>query len=111
MSDSVRAQPDEALVRRIREILGRFFPHKEDIEIWLNFPHPDLGGRTPQSVIDEGQSGAVLAMLEAAFWAFRPEKERPGQPGLFILFNDEPSRYYRSAFPFSPFCFSAIISL
>ena len=52
-------------IRRIMEILNRLFK-QEDVEIWLNWPHPDLGGKTPQQAINEGYASAVCGMLESA---------------------------------------------
>ena len=42
---------------------------ENNVQAWLDAPHPDLGNRSPQSVRDEyGDAGvdAVLDMLEAA---------------------------------------------
>ncbi|MEK7637883.1 MAG: MbcA/ParS/Xre antitoxin family protein [Patescibacteria group bacterium] len=35
-------------------------------EAWLDAPHPDLGGRTPRSVIDSGHADAVITMVANA---------------------------------------------
>ena len=53
---------------RIREILTDFIG-ENNVQAWLDAPHPDLNNRSPQSVMDEyGDAGAdaVLDMLEAA---------------------------------------------
>lgn len=52
--------PDEP--KTLEEMLDYFFL-PEDKAKWLNFPHPDLGGRTPQSAIDDGDDDAVHGML------------------------------------------------
>ena len=50
----------------IKKVLLGYFENGENLRLWLNSPHPDLGGRTPQSLIDEGRGQIVLDMLENA---------------------------------------------
>lgn len=48
--------------QRIRKILACLIG-EENVEAWLNIPHPDLDNRTPQSVIDEYSEAGVDAVL------------------------------------------------
>ena len=57
---------EQDMIARIQEILKQVFITDKNVEIWLNEPHPDLGQRTPQQCIDNGNVGAVLTMLENA---------------------------------------------
>src|SRR3989338_5799362 len=59
----ILAIPDK--VARVRAILALVIG-EENVDQWLNSPHPDLGNRTPQSVINEGLVGAVVTILENA---------------------------------------------
>ncbi len=47
-------------------ILSQLLGSRENVRTWMNSPHPDLGGRTPVSIILEGKARAVSDMLEAA---------------------------------------------
>jgi hypothetical protein len=49
----------------LRERFGKYFPDTS-LNIWLSFPHPDLGERTPMKVIEEGRGQCVVDMIEAA---------------------------------------------
>jgi len=53
-------------IARSVTILSQLLGSKEQVRAWMNSPHPDLGGRTPISVVLEGKSRAVRDMLEAA---------------------------------------------
>jgi CheY-like chemotaxis protein len=53
-------------IARSLAILFQLLGSKESVQTWMNSPHPDLGGRTPISVILEGKARAVSDMLEAA---------------------------------------------
>jgi DNA-binding response OmpR family regulator len=53
-------------IARSLTILSQLLGSKETVRTWMNSPHPDLGGRTPISVILEGKARAVSDMLEAA---------------------------------------------
>jgi len=57
---------NEKTAAEIKKALLGYFENDENRRLWLNFPHTDLGGRTPQSLIDEGRGEIVLDMLEAA---------------------------------------------
>lgn len=61
-------QPALQSIKRILEILEQVLVNRPAVLAWLNSPHPDLGRRTPLSVLLEGQPGVVEDMLEAALW-------------------------------------------
>ena len=54
-------------VKRTLELLQEFFGRRETIRVWLNTPHPDLGGKTALEVILENKAVAVQTILENAF--------------------------------------------
>lgn len=54
-------------LKRSLEILQEFFGPRETIRIWLNTPHPDLGGATSLDTILEGKTFAVAGILENAW--------------------------------------------
>ncbi len=60
-------QPALTPVKRSLEILDAFFGPKETIRIWLNTPHPDLGGSTSLETILEGKAEAVWTLLHNAW--------------------------------------------
>jgi CheY-like chemotaxis protein/uncharacterized protein (DUF2384 family) len=64
--DSVVAQPPLVTIKRILVILSDMLGKRETVLAWLNSPHPDLGDRTPISVILEGHGRAVVSVLENA---------------------------------------------
>jgi uncharacterized protein (DUF2384 family) len=64
--DSPSAQPALMQFKRILVILTDMLGAKEIVRAWLNSPHPDLGSRTPISVMLEGHADAVLTILENA---------------------------------------------
>jgi hypothetical protein len=39
---------------------------KDAFQKWLLLPDPQLGGSTPQQVVDQGQPEAVTALIEGA---------------------------------------------
>jgi len=49
----------------IRRIVGMFVG-SDRVQEWLDFPHPDLGGQTPQALMLEGNGQIVLDMLKNA---------------------------------------------
>lgn len=59
----------EQLMVQLRGLLGGKI---EYVKIWLNSPHPDLGGLTPQFFIDEEK----LEVVESLAWGIEV-----GQPG------------------------------
>ena len=52
-------------LKRILEILHDFFRKPETVRVWLNTQHPDLGHTAVETIL-EGNSGAVLTVLENA---------------------------------------------
>jgi hypothetical protein len=59
----------EQLIDQLRRFMGGEMRY---VEIWLNSPHPDLGGLTPQFFIDAGK----IEVVESLAWAMEV-----GQPG------------------------------
>ncbi|MBW4494882.1 MAG: DUF2384 domain-containing protein [Oscillatoria princeps RMCB-10] len=59
----------EQLIEQLRRFMGGQMRY---VEIWLNSPHPDLGGLTPQFFIDAGK----IEVVESLAWAMEV-----GQPG------------------------------
>jgi CheY-like chemotaxis protein len=53
-------------IARSVTILSALLGSREAVRTWMNSPHPDLGGRPPIRVIEEGKGGAVSEMLESA---------------------------------------------
>ncbi len=53
-------------IARSLVILSRLLRQREHVLAWLNSPHPDLGSRTPLSLILSGKASTVAQMLEAA---------------------------------------------
>ena len=53
-------------VKRVLELLHEFFPDPEAARVWLNTPHPDLNGKAAIEAILDGQTDAVLTILENA---------------------------------------------
>ena len=63
---SLSLQPVLVPIARSLTILMQLLGTRENVRTWMNSPHPDLGGRTPISVILEGKGRAVSDMLEAS---------------------------------------------
>ncbi|MEK7211751.1 MAG: MbcA/ParS/Xre antitoxin family protein, partial [Patescibacteria group bacterium] len=61
-----RAMANAKTDAEIKKELLDYFCDEENLRFWLNSPHPDLGYRTPQSLIDDGRGNIVLDMLENA---------------------------------------------
>lgn len=53
-----------APLARIIEVLQQMLGERSSVLIWLNRPHPDLGGRQPLQTILEGHPDAVETLLE-----------------------------------------------
>lgn len=64
--DSEALQGALASIKQALVMLDRAFGERRRVRAWLNSPHPDLGGRTPISVVLEGRSEVLVDMLEAA---------------------------------------------
>jgi hypothetical protein len=58
----------QELMFRLAELLGG----KENAQIWLDNPHPVLGGRTPQSYDAEGKLTQVLSYFITAIETGQP---------------------------------------
>ena len=54
-------------VKRTLELLYEFFGRQDTIRVWLNTPHPELGGKSALEVILEDKAIAVQTILENAF--------------------------------------------
>ena len=54
---------NKPIPKELKKLVERITRNKEEYEKWLNFPHPDLGGRTPQQCVNEGRAGAVITLL------------------------------------------------
>ena len=54
-------------VKRTLELLHQFFGRQETVRVWLNTPHPDLGGKTALEIILKNKAVAVQTILENAF--------------------------------------------
>lgn len=53
-------------VTRVAELCREFFPRSKEAKVWLNTPHPDLGGKSALGTILAKNSLAVLILLENA---------------------------------------------
>lgn len=72
-ADSPQIQDERARHEQLIEKLRQYMGGKiEYVNIWLNSPHPDLGGLTPQFFIDAGK----IEVVESLAWAMEV-----GQPG------------------------------
>jgi CheY-like chemotaxis protein len=63
---SLSLQDVLAPIARSLTILMQLLGTRETVRTWMNSPHPDLGGRTPISVILEGKGRTVSDLLEAS---------------------------------------------
>lgn len=64
--DSPSAQANLAPLKRILVILTEMLGDQKAVRAWLNSPHPDLGQRSPISLLVSGHADAVLTILENA---------------------------------------------
>lgn len=64
--DAESLQRALAPIKRSLELVSRVTRDEKEGRVWLNNPHPDLGGRTPLQVILEGHADAVITLLENA---------------------------------------------
>lgn len=65
MSD-LHGNPDPKIARILERGLYLFAGNEELLQKWLKTPDPQLGGETPQEVIDAGRPEIVAALIEAA---------------------------------------------
>jgi len=66
---NVSSPATQSLLRPIAgsiAILASLLGSKEKVRLWMNSPHSDLEGRTPLTVILEGNGAVVSEMLQAA---------------------------------------------
>lgn len=59
-----RALEYVAKLLKINRLANHYF-RGNDIQKWLNSPHPMLDNRTPQSLMNDGKADAVLQLLES----------------------------------------------
>lgn len=64
--ESPSVQSSLALFKRTLVILTEMLGEQKAVRAWLNSPHPDLGQRSPISVLLDGHADAVLTILENA---------------------------------------------
>lgn len=64
--DSPTVQETLFPIKHSLDILEKVIGDRPTILAWLNYPHPDLGSRTPLQVMLEGHADAVEGMLENA---------------------------------------------
>jgi len=46
----------------LKSILGT----RDQVLLWMNAPHPDLGGRQPMSLLPEGKTAMIVTLLQNA---------------------------------------------
>lgn len=63
--EEIMNDPKLSYEEKIQKIL-EIMIGAEKVDSWLDEPHPDLGNRTPRSVIGEGKTRAVYEMLADA---------------------------------------------
>ncbi|MGK7874357.1 MAG: antitoxin Xre/MbcA/ParS toxin-binding domain-containing protein [Xenococcaceae cyanobacterium] len=51
----------DQLIEQLAELLGGL----QNADIWMNSPHPVLGGRTPQSYVEEGDLEVLKYFIHA----------------------------------------------
>lgn len=64
--DSASLQADLSGLERIIGLLNVLTGRSDGSRMWLQSPNPELGGRTPASLILNGKEKAVLGPLEDA---------------------------------------------
>lgn len=62
-TDQVRAFEYVGKILKIHRLVNHYF-RGEDIQKWLNSPHPFLDDKAPQSLMNEGKADTVLVLLE-----------------------------------------------
>lgn len=63
---SVGLQKKLRPIKRGIELVSRITRNPSEARMWLNNPHPDLGGRSPLEVILVGRADALVTILENA---------------------------------------------
>ena len=64
--DAPRLQEGLRPIKRSLELISRVTRDRREARVWLNTPHPDLGGKTPLEVMLSGRADAVVTLLENA---------------------------------------------
>jgi uncharacterized protein (DUF2384 family) len=60
----IKARKKNLRVRiEVLQLLRKTFHDAADCHTWLHTPHADLGGQTPNEVIDEGKGQIIVDML------------------------------------------------
>ncbi len=69
--ESVSAESNALQAQRVSEFALRVWGNAEDARRWLNRPHMELGGKTPNSLLNSNEGieavEALLAALEFGF--------------------------------------------
>lgn len=47
----------------IRNRMKKFFLYEDKVELWLDTPHPYLGGNSPRQLVEEGKEQVVLDFI------------------------------------------------
>ena len=64
--DASSLQRDLGPIKRSLELISQATRDKREARMWLNNPHPDLGGKTPLAVILAGHADAIVTLLDNA---------------------------------------------
>jgi len=59
-------QPKLRPIKEAIDLVSQITATPADAKAWLNYPHPDLGGKAPMELILEGYAGAVVTLLSNA---------------------------------------------
>lgn len=49
--------------RRVRARLAEYY-HPDEVDAWMAWPHPQLGGRAPYYAIEQGDAALVHAIID-----------------------------------------------
>lgn len=63
-SAQIRAFEYVGKILKVHRLVNHYF-RGQDVQKWLNFPHPMLNDRTPKFLMNEGHADAVLQLLES----------------------------------------------
>ena len=60
------------MIKTKEDVMGlllQFFHNQEDLDKWLDFPHPSLGDKTPRSIMElEYGPDAVFTLVDLTNW-------------------------------------------
>ncbi len=62
-SPTIDKQTIIAELRWVAERLSDFY-YPDEVRLWIQSPHPQLDGRRPYDLINEGRTGEVLEVIE-----------------------------------------------